>query len=106
MNCKSSSYKIVIRVDAKEGEQDTSIHSLSEYDLEVLGPLLENIKAHQGFFLAGRRPQGWEPSAKDLYKGFLGWDIFVSLLPKPIHGFSNILYVEIYSGNPYKMEML
>lgn len=105
-NFTMNEYTMIIRVDAEEGEENYSIQQLSDYDMEILEPMLLCIQSHRGHYPKNRPKKPYEPTARELYHDFIGWDIFESLLPNPKSGFSTILTIKVYRENPYTLEML
>lgn len=100
-------FTIIIQVDAEEGEENMSINKVSDLDLEIMGSMLFDIQSHRGHYLKNRpRRKSYEPTARELYRKFEGWDIFESLLPRPKSGFSTILCIRIFKEEPIMMEML
>ncbi len=99
-------YTIIVTVACEAGEENMSIASVSDTDMEVLEPMLVDIKNHRGYYPVGKCRKLGEPTARDLYHNYVGWDVFESIRPNPISGFSTILSVSIYKEQPLKMEML
>lgn len=99
-------YSIIISVDANKGEQDTTISRVSATDMMVLDPILRDIQSKKGYFPTTSRCSPGQPSARDLYHDYVGWDVFISILPKPISGFTTILKVLVFPDNPLVMDML
>lgn len=100
-------YTIIIQVDANDGEEAMSINKVSDLDLEVLSEMLLDIQSHRGYYLKNRpRRKPYEPTARELYRKHEGWDVFESLIPEPISGFTTILCVRIFREEPIRMDML
>ena len=97
---------MIIEVAGNPDESCISISKVSDYDMEILEPLLLDIKSHCGYYPTGKFKKMGKPSARELYHNYVGWDVFESLVPKPISGFSSIIKVSLFKDEPYKMEML
>lgn len=99
-------YTMIVRVLAEPGEESITVSSVSDTDMEILEPMLLDIRNHRGFYPIGKGRRPGEPSAKELYHNYVGWDVFESLRPNPVSGFSTIISVSVYREEPMKMEML
>ena len=98
---------MIVTVAGNPDEACISIEKVSDVDMEVLEPLLEDIKNHRGFYPTGRLPiikAGI--SARDLYHDHIGWDVFESIVPRPVSGFNTIISVQLFKDTPLKMDML
>lgn len=100
-------YTLVIRVIGlkEDSRNSVSINKVSDSDMEILQPLLEDIKDHKGYFPCGIFVKKGEPTARDLYRVHSGWDVFDSLLPRPESGFALVDSVEFFNKPPYVMKM-
>ena len=100
-------FTMIVTVAGEPDESCISIEKVSEVDIEVLQPLLDDIRNHRGFYPTGRK---WIAkaglSAKDLYHNHVGWDVWESIIPRPVSGFSTILSVHLFDSEPWKMDML
>lgn len=99
-------YTLIVVVAGEPGEDAVSVVRVSDMDMVVLEPMLLDIKAHQGYYPTGKYVRVGQPTPRDLYHHHLGWDVFESILPKPISGFSNILSVSVFREEPMKMDMI
>lgn len=97
---------MIVKVAGEPTESLISINTVSDTDMEVLEPLLMDIREHQGYYPKGKYQRPGNPTARDLYRKHEAWDIFESILPKPPSGFPAVISVELYSQVPLKMEML
>ena len=99
-------YTLIISVFGEEDEGLISVNEVSETDLEVIQPLLEDLRFHQGYYPTGTFIRPDRPTARDLYRHHSGWDVFNSLIPHPKSGIYTILNVKLFPSEPLKMEML
>lgn|SRR5574344_7210 len=103
---QNNSYKIIIRVACRDGEDSMSYNTIEDDDISVLNPLLQDIKEHRGYFPSGSFIEPDKPSAKDLYDNYVGWDILGSILPKPKSGIIAIIDIMLYKENPLIIDMV
>lgn len=96
-------YTMIIQVAGEDDENCISISKVSDADMEVMYPILEEIKRNKGYFTKGSYVRPGEPSGRDLYRNFIGWDVFSSHLPDPPSGFSRVLEVKLFRDNPWTM---
>ena len=99
-------YTMIIVVAGEPGEDCISIATVSDTDMEVLEPMLVDIKNHRGYYPTGKAIKKGRPTARDLYHNYQGWDVFESIIPRPLSGFSTILSVSLYKEEPLRMQML
>jgi len=86
---------LLIKVDAREGEESTWMTYITKEELHILKPLLLEIKNHEGYFPTGQYLED-EPKPELLYSGYQGWNILKGRLPTPISGFKRITEIHIY----------
>lgn len=99
-------YTMVVKVLGSEGEENMSIAQVSDYDMEVLNPMLLDIRSRNGYYPSGKYLRPGNPTPRDLYRKYPGWEIFQSIIPHPLSGFSHITEIELYEGEPLKMTMI
>ena len=99
-------YTMIVQVAGEEGEECISINTVSDTDMEVLEPMLMDIREHRGYYPTGKYRKPGEPTARDLYHHHVAWDVWESIIPRPISGFSTIISVKLYKEKPLKMNML
>lgn len=102
----SREYTIIITVMGVEGEENMSISTISDLDMELIYPILCSIKENNGRYPTGTFIRPGQPSGRDLYRDFVGWEILNSMLPRPISGFSNILTFSMYKEEPWRMDLV
>jgi hypothetical protein len=102
----NNDYTMIVVVAGQPGEECVSIASVSDTDMEVLEPMLIDIKNHRGYYPVGRARRPDKPTARDLYHNYQGWDVFESIRPQPLSGFTTILSVSLYREEPLRMQML
>jgi hypothetical protein len=106
LNSDLQKFTMIVQVDANPGEQDVSIAKVSGTDMEVLDPMLQDIKSKKGYYPTRNRVKPGNPSARDLYHEYIGWDVFESIVPRPVSGFTTILSVKVFSDSPFELDML
>lgn len=96
-------YTMIIQVAGEDGENCVSISKVSDADMEVMYPILEEIKRNKGYFTRGSYVKPGKPSGRDLYRSFAGWDVLSSHLPDPPSGFFAVLEIKLFRDNPWEM---
>lgn len=99
-------FTVIIKVSCIKGEESTSVVTLSDLDMELIEPILMDIKSRRGYFPTGKYVQPGYPTPKDLYRHYPGWDIFSTILPEPLSGFPQISEVRVYRDDPMILDML
>jgi hypothetical protein len=99
-------FTVIIKVSCLKGEEGISVVSLSDLDMELIEPVLLDIKSRRGYFPTGKFVQSGCPTPKDLYGHYSGWDILSTALPKPLSGFPQISEVKVYKDEPMVLDML
>ena len=99
-------YTMIVQVAGEEGEECISINTVSDTDMQVLDLILMYIRGHRGYQRTGRYRRPGEPTARDLYHHHVAWDVWESIIPRPLSGFSTIISVRLYKEKPLKMNML
>lgn len=97
-------YTIIIKVAGEKGEENLSINRLSSSDLEIITPMIQDIREHRGWYPCGSFYKGG-PSPRQLYRHHLGWDVFNSIVPNPPSGFALVVSIEVYSQEPITLNM-
>lgn len=99
-------FTVIIKVSCLKGEESTSVVTLSDLDMELIEPILIDIKSRRGYFPTGKYVQPGYPTPKDLYRHYPGWDILSTILPEPLSGFPQISEVKVYKDVPMVLDML
>ena len=99
-------FTVIIKVSCIKGEESTSVVTLSDLDMELIEPILIDIKSRRGYFPTGRYVQLGYPTPKELYGNYPGWDILSTILPEPLSGFPQISEVRVYRDDPMILDML
>lgn len=99
-------FTVIIKVSCAKGEESTSVVTLSDLDMELIEPVLMDIKSRRGYFPTGKYVQPGYPTPKDLYRHYPGWDILSTILPEPLSGFPQISEVRVYRDEPMVLDML
>lgn len=99
-------FTVIIKVSCLKGEESTSVITLNDLDMELIEPILIDIKSRRGYFPTGKYIQSGYPTPKDLYGNYPGWDILSTILPEPLSGFPQISEVKVYKDDPMILDML
>ena len=91
--------KLQIIVDCRYGEESNWVSEINEDELNKLNPLLADIETRRGYYPTGDYYTYPDPSPKELYSSYSGWEILQRLLPTPTHGFAKISEVHIFTGD-------
>lgn len=101
-----NNYTVIIKVFAKEGEQDLSVSNVSREDLELLSPLIIEIRNHKGWFPHNMVGPERFPTAEELYCRFPALEILNSMVPEPLSGFNTIIFMKVFSEDPQEIVMV
>lgn len=99
-------FTVIIKVSCLKGEEGISVVTLSDLDMELIEPVLMDIKSRRGYFPTGKYVQSGCPTPKDLYGHYPGWDILSTSLPSPSSGFPQISEIRVYKDEPLVLDML
>lgn len=99
-------FTVIIKVSCIKGEEGISVVTLSDLDMELIEPILLDIKSRRGYYPTGKYVQPGCPTPKDLYRHYPGWDILSTILPEPLSGFPQISEVRVYKDDPMILDML
>lgn len=99
-------FTVIIKVSCLKGEESTSVVTLNDLDMELIEPILIDIKSRRGYFPVGKYIQPGYPTPKELYGNYPGWDILSTILPEPLSGFPQISEVKVYKDEPLILDML
>lgn len=96
---------ILIKVDAREGEESCWLTEIEEKEARELWDLVKNIEKNSGYFPTSNHIRGKDPRPDLLYSGWSGWNSLISRLPTPISGFNKITEVHIFQETPISLYM-
>ena len=94
---------ILIKVDAREGEESCWLTEIRETELEEMRDLILEIQKNSGYFPT--RTTEDDPRPDLLYSGFPGYNNLVSRLPTPISGYKKIVEIHIFYETPISLYM-
>lgn len=92
--------QILFIVDCHEGEESRWLSEINEEELNLITPLLEKIKENDGYFPTGQFIYPGESNIEAMYGHLEGFRIINRFLPTPIHGFSKIEEVLLFTQDP------
>lgn len=96
---------ILIKVDAKEGEESSWVTEIEEDEISRLWELLKEIEKNSGYFPTPNHIKEGDPRPDLLYSGFSGWNSLVTRLPTPASGFHKITEVHVFQEAPISLYM-
>ena len=96
--------KIQIVVECRFGEESMWVSEISDYEFNILEPLIAEIERRKGYFPTGDYYTSPDPKPEDLY-GCYGeaFKILQRSLPTPCHGFGRISEVHIFKGKELEL---
>ena len=96
---------ILIKVDAREGEESSWVTEIKEDEISRLWELLKEIEKNSGYFPTPNHIKEGDPRPDLLYSGFSGWNSLVTRLPTPASGFYKITEVHVFQEAPISLYM-
>lgn len=91
--------QILIIVDCPDGEESMWLSEISEEELNLITPLLVEIKNYEGYFPTGSYIDP-NLTTEQLYGHLEGYKIINRFLPTPVHGFSRIEEALLFKQDP------
>lgn len=96
---------ILIKVDAREGEESCWVTEIGEHEACEVWELLKEIEKNSGYFPTSNHIKEGDPRPDLLYSGFSGWNSLVTRLPTPVSGFHKITEVHVFREAPISLYM-
>ena len=96
---------ILIKVDAREGEESCWVTEIGEHEAYEVWELLKEIEKNSGYFPTPNHIKERDPRPDLLYSGWPGWNSLVTRLPTPISGFRKIIEVHVFQEAPTSLYM-
>lgn len=90
---------IIFKVNSREGEESIWISEINEEEFILLNQVLLEIKKYNGYFPSIENQDNLDPSPEELYGMLEGFKYINGRLPSPIHGFTRIEEVILFSEN-------
>jgi len=84
--------KILIKVDCKEGEESMWLSDIEESELDLVAPLIRDIKLNNGYW----------PEGAQQYPGYLE---IKNRLPSPPSGIERISEIYVFSNDLFSLIM-
>lgn len=97
--------QILFQVECRDGEESNWLSEINEEELNLINPLLDAIKASEGYFPTGTYVIPGEPKTEDIYGSIPGFGIINRFLPTPLHGFCKIKSVYLFENNPKILDL-
>ena len=96
---------ILIKVDAREGEESCWVTEIGMNEISSLWELLKEIEKNSGYFPTPNHIKDGDPRPDLLYSGWPGWNSLTTRLPTPVSGFHKITEVHVFQGAPTSLYM-
>jgi hypothetical protein len=96
---------ILIKVDAREGEESCWVTEIGMDEISILWELLKEIEKNSGYFPTPNHIKEGDPRPDLLYSGWAGWNSLVTRLPTPVSGFHKITEVHVFQEAPISLYM-
>lgn len=96
---------LLVKVDAREGEESCWVTEVSEEEAGDLWELGKEIEKNSGYFPTQHNLEDPDPRPDILYSGFKGWNSLISRLPTPLSGFHRIIEIHFFKESPISLYM-
>ncbi len=96
---------ILIKVDAREGEEGSWVTEIEEKEACKVWKLLKEIEKNSGYFPTPNHIKEGDPRPDLLYSGWSGWNSLITRLPTPVSGFHRIVEAHIFREAPISLYM-
>ena len=96
---------ILIKVDAREGEESSWVTEISVDEACEVWKLLKEVEKNSGYFPTPNHIKEGDPRPDLLYSGWAGWNSLITRLPTPISGFNKIIEVHVFQEAPTSLYM-
>lgn len=84
---------IIITADTNDGDYITEKTLITDEQIELIKPIIEEIKKNNGDFGVGEA--GWRNPSKEEYTHMKGYDLFMEIIPYGENGFHSIDSIEV-----------
>lgn len=95
--------KIQITVDCEPGEECTWVSDITREEMEILDPLLMEIKKRNGYYPTEKFLDPSDPKPEELYSMFPGFEILRRRLPSPLSGIGKIREIDVFTGEIFTL---
>ena len=96
---------LLIRVDAREGEESCWLTEIEQAELYEMWGLLKDIEKNSGYFPTPNHIREDDPRPDLLYSSWPGWNSLITRLPTPVSGFHRITEIHVFSEAPISLYM-
>lgn len=96
---------LLIKVDAREGEESCWMTEISEKEVYEVWRLLKEVKKNSGYFPTSKKIEDGDPRPDILYSSSPGWNSLITRLPTPLSGYHKIIEAHIFKERPISLYM-